>query len=675
MATQTAAKIGIEIGAAFSGSFKSVFGQASGEIGKIGGEIKKLEARQKELNATIAEQQKLGARGSPLKAMYATGEIDQITGKIIRLRQEQENLMAAKSGMDKGKSMMANAGMAVGAVTAAAATAGLPIVQAAAFEKAMLGVAKQVEGARDESGKLTSVYYDMEKQVKLLGREIPLSTNSLAEMVAAGARMGVAKDELIGFTKTAAMMASAFELPAGELADQMGKIANLYKIPIPAIGGLADTINYLDDNAIAKGGDIIDYLTRVGGVASSVKITGQEMAALGSTLLTLGERTETASTATNAIFQKFAAADKGTKKFKEAMEEIGLSTAEVQKGMQVDAQGTLLTVLEAIKKLPEEKRIGVMTELVGLEHSDTLAKLASNTEEYRKQIALAGSEKAKGSMSREFAAQLATTNAQWEIAKNRIMEVSVNLGSVLLPAVNTVLGGFGRLTSGIADFVAENRTLVGNIATVVGTIGGIFAATKIAAFGIGLVTFAFNALKLAMMTNPIGLILTAVTVAGVLLWKNWDAIKEGMVAIWNTIRDSAIAAFESIKTAVGAVIDWLAEKTAWIFQTVDKIKAAASSVGDGIGSAWSGAKSLVGLGPDTPPAGAATPTAAAPVTAVPAAPPGGGNTTQTNINAPITINGATDPAATAKAVNEALNKREREQAANRRAMMTDKLGY
>ena len=35
--------------------------------------------------------------------------------------------------------------------------------------------------------------------------------------------------------------------------------------------------------------------------------------------------TETAGTATNAMFQKFAAADKGTKKFKAAMSEIGLS--------------------------------------------------------------------------------------------------------------------------------------------------------------------------------------------------------------------------------------------------------------------------------------------------------------------------------------------------------------
>lgn len=671
MKGSTAARIGIEIGAAFSGNFKAVFGAANGEVTKIGSAIKGLEARQKELNAVIKEQERLGAKGSPLKALYSQQEIDGITRKIARLRAEQERLTAANAGMQRGKSMMADAGMALGAVTAAAATLGAPIIQAASFETAMLGVAKQVEGTRDASGKLTQVYFDMAKQVQLLGREIPIATNEIAEMVAAGARMGVAKDELIQFTRTASMMAEAFELPAGELAEQMGKIAGLYKIPIPAIGALADTINYLDDNAISKGGDIVDFLTRVGGVAGAIKITDKEMAALGSTLLTLGERTETASTATNAMFQKFAAADKGTKSFKEAMQELGLATADVQKGMQQDSMGTMLKVLDAVAKLDPEKRLGVLVDLVGLEHSDTLSKLATNTGELRKQLGLANSEMANGSMQREFAARLETTNAQWTIMKNRVTEVSVNLGSMLLPSINQVMGVIGRVTGSVSAFVAENKVLVGNVLAVVGTLGGLFAATKLVALGFGAALFAFNALKLAMLTNPIGLALTALTVAGVLLWKNWDAIKGGLVAIWETIRDTAIGAFNTLKAKVGEVIDWLAEKTAWIFQTVDKIKSAASSIGDGIGGAWSGAKSWVGLGPSAP----AGTSAAAPagVAAVPAS-AGNRSTTSTSINAPITINGATDPAATARAVRAELDKRERERAAARRGQLTDALG-
>lgn len=669
MGISKAAKIGIEIGAAFAGNFKAVFGAAQNELKGIGSTIAKLERQQKLLTDGIQTFGRQGKNVDGLRAKYAA-----VTAEIEKTRRAQERLVKAGAGMKRGKAMMTDAGMAIGAVAAAAATAGLPIVQAAQFETAMLGVAKQVDGARDAGGRLTSVYFDMAKQVQMLGREIPIATNDLAEMVAAGARMGVARDGLLQFTRTAAMMAEAFELPAGELAEQMGKIAGLYKIPIPAIGELADTINYLDDNAISKGGDIIDYLTRVGGVAGAVKVTDKQMAALGSTLLTLGERTETAGTATNALFQKLAAADKGTAKFKSAMEEIGLTTEAVQKGMQSDAMGTLLQVLDAVGKLPAESRLGVLTELVGLEHADTLAKLATNTGELRKQLGLANSEMAKGSMQKEFAARLETTNAQWQIAKNRIVEVSVNLGAVLLPAINQVLGAFGSVTSGVADFVRENEVLVGNVVAVAGTLGGVFLASKLAALGFGTILLAFNALKLAMMTNPIGLALTALAVAGVLLWKNWDGVKGGLVAIWETIRDTAIAAFDVLKSSVGAVIDWLAEKTAWIFATVDKVRIAAGEVGATIGGAWGKAKSFVGVGDNPAPASTGTPAAASAV--VPAA---RGGTTVNQTNQPqynITVQGsATDPNATAKAIRAEMDRRERDKASGRRGTMVDAMGY
>ena len=107
----------------------------------------------------------------------------------------------------------------------------------------------------------------------------------------------VTLDDVIEFTKVVAEMGTAFELPVDQLAQDMGKIANMYKIPIKNIDDLADTINYLDDKAIASGKDIIDFMQRVGGTASMVKISDKNTAALGSTLLTLGEKAETSATA------------------------------------------------------------------------------------------------------------------------------------------------------------------------------------------------------------------------------------------------------------------------------------------------------------------------------------------------------------------------------------------
>lgn len=633
----------ITIGGAITGALKNALGTTRDKLLEIGGAVRKLEREQKLLGTSIQTFGAMGKNVDGLRARYAA-----VTAEIEKTRAAQQKLKDASNGMAAGRGQMASAGMALGAAAAAASTAFVPIVQAASFEKAMLGVAKQVEGARDESGKLTQVYFDMARQVQLLGRELPMATNDIADMVAAGARMGVAKDELIDFTRTAGMMASAFELPAGELADQMGKIATLFKIPIPKIGELADVINYLDDNAISKGGDIIEVMKRIGGTAEFVKMPAKEAAALASTFLTLGSTAEIAATASNAVMRELSIATMQPKRFQAGLVAIGMDAKKVQADMTKDATGTIQKVLDALNKLPEEKRLTVATQLFGKEYGDDIAKLASGVDEYRRQLALASSDKAMGSMLREHEARLQSTTAQWEIAKNRITEVSVNIGSVLLPAVNSVLNVFGGATSAVADFVREHQTLVGNIATAIGTFGGLFAATKMLSFGIGAATFAFNAMKLAMATNPIGLVLMGLATAAVLIYKNWEPIKGFFTGL-----------FDGIKATVSASIDWI----------IGKIQA--------VGEFWGKTKAFFGFGtsPGAAPPGGAPGAPVPPSVPRMATAPGAGasvNAAQTN-----TFNITQQPGQDSKALADEVARRlaEKQGVQRRGAMYDHAMGY
>lgn len=682
----------ITIGGAVASSLKSAFGSVKGGVNEVGSAIRNAERQQKLLAQSIQTFGKMGRNVDGMRERYAqlTQQLDKMRAAQQRLNQVQQ---AQKANLDKRAEYRGQIFDAV----ALGATAASPVVMAANFETAMLGVAKQVDGARDSSGKLTRVYYEMGQQIQQLGREIPLATNEIADMVTAGSRMGVARDQLIDFTRTSAMMADAFELPAGELADSMGKIAGLFKIPIPAIGELADSINYLDDNAISKGGDIIEFLTRTGGVASAVKVTGKEMAALGSTLLTLGERTETAGTATNAMFQKFAAADKGTKKFKSALKEIGISAAEVQKGMQQDSTATMMKVMDAIGKLPKEKQLGVMVELVGLEHSDTLAKLANNTEEWRRQLALANSEAAKGSMSREFAARLQTTNAQWTLMKNRTSEVAVNLGSVLLPAINDTFKAISPMVNVVADFARENpkvtKAIVGTVVAMtslkvgglalgyaftfvkgaaLSTVGLFYrvsagaavagASTASAAAGPTLLGRAFMFagkgiiwMGRALLMNPIGLAITAIAGAAYLIYENWDKLKPLFTALW----DDIVAKFETAVVKIGGMIDSVKQK--WN-DTKD-------AVTGGVGSAWASTKEFFGFGDNKAQSKPASLPSNLPLPAI-ASSRSRGNTYQDNSQTTVQVTqlpGESQQALAKRIVAE----QERMRAVRQRSMMTD----
>ena len=593
----------ITIGGAVASSLKSAFGTVKGEATKIGSALRDLEGRQRKLSEAIKTFGAMGKNVDGMRARYA-----EVTKQVERLRAAHERLnrvqAAQKANLDKRAEYR---GQILDAV-ALGATAASPIIQAARFETAMLGVAKQVDGARDAGGRLTTVYHQMAKDIQVLGREIPLATNELAEMVAAGARMGVAREHLIGFTRTAAMMAEAFELPAGELADSMGKIAGLYKIPIPSIGELADAINYLDDNAISKGGDIVDFLVRTGGAAASVKIGANEMAALGSTLLTMGERAETAGTAVNAMFAKLAAADKGTKKFHSAVREIGLSTEAIQRGMQQDATGTILGVLNAVSKLKPEKQLGVLVEMFGMEHADTIAKLANGTEEYRRQLGLATrDERRNGSMQREFAARLQTTSAQWQIMKNRVQEVAVNIGSVLLPAINSMFSALAPVISAVADFAREHPKLTqavvgtavalttlrlstlaagyaftfirGGVLQVTGIIAKLRAGAVLASSAMPMVVTGIRAIGLAFMSTGIGALVAGLAFGGLLIYRHWDGVSAFLVGT-----------FEGIKSGLQPLVDTF--RAFW--QSLEPIHPMFEAIGGALKSAWRRFTDLLG---------------------------------------------------------------------------------
>ncbi len=560
-----------------------------------GGELQQnLAAVRGRLEAAGISTASLGQAQRDLRGQI-TSTSQALAQQEARLRavgERQRQMAAAHAQYQKGMAAR-NAVLNTGVSTMAAGGITLtPIAKAVKdyvrFEDAMLGIARQVDGARDDGGKLTQVYYDMARQIKRLGEELPIPTTAIAEMVTAGARMEVPRNELIAYTRTVAMMATAFDAVPDEIAESMGKVAKNFRIPTNAIMGLADTINYLDDNAISKGSDIINVLNRISGVVSTVAMPAADAAALASTLLTLGERTETAGTAINAITQKFAAAEKGTKKFHAAVAEIGLTTQEIQKGMATDATATIFKVVDAVRKLPKDKRIGVMVELVGMEHSDTLAKLVDKPDEFRRQLELASGAKAQGSMAREFSARQETVSARWARLQNQVFNSSSASGEVLRATLVGLMDTFGNLMRRFDAFTEANPALVGwlikgaaaagVLLTVLGALTVAMAAALgpmvIARYGMamlgiqlgggaGIVARLASSFKFLMgvvgtlgrlfLLNPIGLAIAAIGVAAYLLYKYWEPVKGFFTGLWNQVT----AAFQGGLTGVLALVaDW-----------------------------------------------------------------------------------------------------------------------
>lgn len=449
-------------------------------------------------------------------ASRATEQINQRTAQYNRQLAEQQRRLDAVNQAQARYSRAKETGekmMSGGMKTAAVGAATLAPVAAAvksysSLEDAMKGVAKQVNGLRDDSGNRTPLYEEMQQAIKDASEKLPMANGAVdyAALVEGGARMGVAnsndpwqkqKADLLSFASMAAKASVAFELPADQLSESLGKIAGLYNIPVQNIEQLGDAINYLDDNAKSKGSDIIDVLQRVGGLANQLDY--KQAAALGSTFLTLGTPAEVAASATNAMVRELSIATVQGKSFMQGLDALGLSAEKVQKSMSVDAMGTIISVLEASQKLGDNQ-VATLTQIFGKEFGDDAQKLANKLPELRRQLELTQGVAAKGSMQRESDINKDSLSSQWQLTKTGTLNALSAAGETLRDPLMDIMLTVSKVVGSVRRWVEANPALVGSIMKVTASIGALLIVVGGLMLSIGAVLGPMALVRLSFTT-------------------------------------------------------------------------------------------------------------------------------------------------------------------------------
>lgn len=555
----------------------------------------KLRQAREQLKAAGLSAQTLAQRQTELgnKTKAANQQIKQQELALSKLNAKAAAHAKYRGQVESLKSISGKAQILGAQSLAAGATVTAPVKRTTtdfmSFEDAMIGVARQVQGLKDDAGNFTPEFDAWKIKIQELSKELPLTTVQIANMIESAARMDIAKEELEDFVRLNTQMAIAFDAQnPDELVDQFGKVSKNFKLTIADTKDLADTINWLDDNAISKGTGIIGYMNRVAGISGIAKISAKNMAALGSTLQTLGAEEEDSATAVTTIFTRLGVAgnhsevDGGLKK-------LGLDPQKIAKGMASNAQDTLMLIVERIKKLKDEDKLDVMKGLVGIPHIKTISKLVDNTEEWRRQIALANDELAKNSMSREFQTRMKALSASTGIFQNRLFNLSSTIGGTLAPTLKDIMSKAGDGVDKFKNWIEANPELASKIMIVVAAVGGALTAfgglslalsflvypiarvalgfnyflkiSKGLGTGVGLLAKAFawfgaTAVKAVinltrvMFANPIIAIIMLIIGALILLWQNWDTVKEKLIKGWNSLKKSAGEIWESIKNTI-----------------------------------------------------------------------------------------------------------------------------
>lgn len=139
---------------------------------------------------------------------------------------------------------------------------------------------------------------------------------------------------------------------------------------------------------------------------------------------------------------------------------------------------------------------------------------------------------------------------------------------LLIGGLKLLAGAF--LLVKVGQFNTDLKNGISAIGGFIGTIAGMTTATTAQATVTGTATVAQTGLNAAIKANPIGFAITLIEGAiavGVLLYKNWDTIKQYAGQLWakvketfGGIKDSIVGAFNSAKDTVSGFFSWLDDK-------------------------------------------------------------------------------------------------------------------
>ncbi len=427
---------------------------------------------------------------------------------------------------------------------------------AISFEDAMSDVRKVVDFDTPQQFK------EMGDDIIELSKTLPMTTDEIAAIVAAGGQSGIAREDLLGFAESAAKMGIAFDTTADQAGDMMAKWRTAFKMNQKEVESLADKVNYLGNTSAASAGQIAEVVTRIGPLGEVGGLAAGEVAALGSAIVGTGKPAEIASTGIKNLILGLTAGESATNRQKEAFAKLGFSTKDLAKAMQEDAQGSIMAVLKALQGLDKDTQAATLKDLFGSESIEALSPLLTTLDSLENNFNMVGdASQYAGSMEGEYSAKSKTTKNALKLAENNVKALKIAIGNDLIPAMTplirlfsdgaSLIGNFAKKFPGLTAFlggaavgVAGFVGAVGAISSVAGSVMQVVGMGKAikdfvgAAEGIGKIfSFAKGAIgAFSFLVGPIGLViagLVALGAVGYVIYQNWGAIKEFFVNLWN----------------------------------------------------------------------------------------------------------------------------------------------
>ncbi len=459
------------------------------------------------------------------------------------------------------------------------------------------------------------------KQARELGRTTQYTASQASEAMQFLGMAGLNTNQILAATPSVLNLAIAGNMDLGRTADIASNILTGFNMEAERTGEVADILAQASRSTNVNVEMLGQTMKFIAPAAAAVGGTLSETATLAGVLGDAGIQATMAGTMLRSTYLRLAAPAKaGAKALGQMRNEMGISAEEMpdvakeallaQKrlsglGVKIFENGkmrSMVSILKemhhATKNLADDEKLSIIKDIFGTRSTAGALAIFKSVETGRLDEV---EEKIKTSngATKEMADRLKnTTSGAFKEFASAIESVGISIGSVLLPAfasiAKTATNVAGRVSIFAEKFPVLTKYLglaiAGMISFKVASVGMGFAFTflkggflsakgaslayktamTLLSFSIPKVILGIKALGVAIMSNPIGLIIGGIAIAAGLLIKNWLPVGE------------------FFKNLFSGVIGYVKKAFEWVSKLLKPLKTVAGVVGKGI-------KSLTGI--------------------------------------------------------------------------------
>ncbi|ELY4545815.1 phage tail tape measure protein [Cronobacter sakazakii] len=461
-------------------------------------------------------------------------ELKAIITAVDRLSAPLKGMQRQLKGFQKELS-----GLAVGAGATGTAILGAlagATMQAVDFEKSMADVRKVVDGL--ESPK---AFRQMQDDILNLSTKIPLAATEIADIVAQAGQSGIKRSELSQFAEDAAKIGVAWDLSGQEAGRTLAVWRTAFGLTQKEVVELADKVNYLGNTGPANAASIAKVVTELGGISQSAHVASGDIAALASTIIGVGINGDVAKTGIKNFISGLTGVSTGDQK--KVAKALGFTPAMLAKSMIQDSRGTMLKVLEGVRKMAPHKQYRIMEILFGKESADAILPLLTNLDTLKANFnKVSDAQLYSGAAAKEYAIASDTAAADLARMKNQVTQITVEIGREFLPVIRDAAKEFMPLLKTFSQFIKDNPEAVRAAAKFGVALLGVSAS-------IGAISRAVKIMNFAMKMSPAKLLIGALVLGEYEIIEHWDEVGPVIKKVWQEI-DNVVQKMGGWETAI-----------------------------------------------------------------------------------------------------------------------------